>query len=68
MKQQTLSVPDISCGHCKSAIEQAVRGVAGVSEVVVNVDAKTVALSFDREETLSAIVAAIESQGYEISS
>ena len=36
------SVPGISCGHCKAAIEAAVATVAGVDAVEVDVAARTV--------------------------
>jgi len=35
-------VPDISCGHCQATIEQGLRPLEGVSEVVVDVEEKTV--------------------------
>ena len=62
----TLSVPDISCGHCKSSIEGALAPMAGVSSAVVSIDEKTVEVSFDEPATLPAIVAAIEEQGYDV--
>jgi len=67
MTTLTLSVPDISCNHCKMSIEGAVSPLAGVDEVVVHVDEKTVDLDYDgAEETLQKIIAAIEEQGYEV--
>lgn len=69
MTTKTLSVPDISCGHCKSAIEGAVGELDGVTTVEVAIDARTVDISFDDEAVgLDAIVGAIEGQGYEVAS
>jgi len=65
MKEITLTVPDISCGHCKTAIEGAV-GELGVEHVEVTIDAKQVDVRFGEDVTESAIVAAIEEQGYEV--
>lgn len=65
MTKLTLSVPDISCDHCKAAIEGAV-GSLGVEHVEVTIEAKTVAVSFDDPVSRDAIVAAIEDQGYEV--
>jgi copper chaperone len=67
MNAMTLSVPDISCAHCKMSIEGAVRPLAGVDTVEVHIDAKTVDVAWD-DSTLSleAIVDAIEDQGYEV--
>ncbi len=45
MDQITLSVPDISCAHCKSSIEGAVSKLDSVDRVDVSIDARTVASS-----------------------
>ncbi len=67
MTTTTLSVPDISCGHCKSSIEGAVGELDGISTVEVTIDAKTVDLSYDDSAvTLDTIIDAIEGQGYEV--
>lgn len=61
----TYSVPDISCNHCKHAIESEVSQVEGVASVAVDVKAKTVtvvAAPLDAQ----AIVAAIDEAGYEV--
>lgn len=59
----TYSVPEISCGHCKSTIEAAVSGLGDVSRVEVDVDAKTVVVEGGDPE---AIVTAIEDAGYDV--
>ena len=67
MTSTTLSVPDISCGHCKMSIEGAVNELAGIDKVEVAIDAKTVDLSYDADAvSLDAIIDAIEGQGYEV--
>ena len=67
MTTRTLSVPDISCGHCKSSIEDAVGPLVGVELVEVAIDERTVAIDFDGTDgTFVAIVDAIEGQGYEV--
>ena len=69
MTDITLSVPDISCNHCKSAIEGAVEPMDGVASASVTIDARTVDVTFDDEAVdLSAIITAIEDQGYEVAS
>ena len=59
------SVPGISCDHCVNAITGEVFQVAGVSEVVVDVEAKVVTV---RGEDLydSALRAAIDEAGYDV--
>jgi copper chaperone len=67
MSTRTLSVPEISCGHCKSAIEAAVAPLDGVERVEVTIEAKTVDLDYDgTDATLTTIVTAIEDVGYEV--
>lgn len=62
-----LNVPSISCDHCKRAIEDAVGGLDGVSQVVVDVAEKTVNVDLDSESVgLEAVEAAIVGEGYEV--
>lgn len=63
----TLSVPDISCAHCKTSIEGAVAPLAGVDSAEVEIDARTVEVKYDESAVeLDAIIAAIDEQGYEV--
>ena len=59
----TYVVPEISCGHCKSAIEGGVSQVPGVDRVEVDVDTKTVVV--EGTAPSEAVVAAIVEAGYE---
>jgi copper ion binding protein len=62
--ERTYSVPGISCGHCKAAIEGEVGEVAGVTLVEVDVEARTVRVLGAADD--AAIVAAIDEAGYEV--
>ena len=66
MDQITLSVPDISCEHCKTSIEGAVAGLDSVEHVDVSIDHRTVAISFVSGLDVAGVTAAIEEQGYEV--
>lgn len=67
METTKLSVPDISCDHCKTSIEAATEALPGVGSADVDIPSKTVTLSFQPAEVgLEAIVEAIEDQGYEV--
>jgi copper chaperone len=60
-----LSVPGMSCGHCEAAVKREVAGVAGVSEVTVDLDSKLVTVTgatIDRQQ----IVEAIDEAGYDV--
>ncbi len=61
---RTYSVPGISCGHCKSAIEGEVGQLADVDSVVVDIDAKTVTVEGSASD--DAIKAAVDEAGYEV--
>ncbi|MCU0270161.1 MAG: cation transporter [Acidimicrobiales bacterium] len=66
MTTRVYSVPGISCGHCKAAIEGEVSGVDGVAAVEVDVDARTVRVEGDAGD--DAVRAAIDEAGYEVAS
>jgi copper chaperone CopZ len=61
---RTYSVPEISCDHCKAAIEGEVGKVPGVDKVLVDVPGKTVAV--DGAAADDAIRAAIDEAGYDV--
>ena len=66
MTSITLSVPDISCGHCKTSIEGAVSELNGVDMVEVNLDKRTVDIAFGESLATETIIDVIESQGYDV--
>ncbi len=67
MTDITLSVPDISCDHCKTSIEGALSPLKGVALAEVSIPDRTVAVSYDNDSvTLDTIVEAIAEQGYEV--
>ena len=58
---ETITVPEIHCGHCKSSIEGALQPLAGVRSATVDIEARTVTVDYDpavtpREELVAAIV------------
>jgi len=65
MSTATYNVPDISCNHCKQAIEGEVAQVHGVACVEVDVKAKTVTVVAEPLDE-QAIVNAIDKAGYEV--
>jgi len=66
MTVRTYSVPTISCGHCKSAIEGEVAPLAGVESAIVDIDAKTLTVTGEVSE--DAVRAAVDEAGYEVAS
>jgi len=60
---RTYSVPDISCDHCKRAIETEVSAVGDVVSVDVDVEAKLVVVTGGDDPVIRA---AIDDAGYDI--
>lgn len=67
MTEKTYSVPDISCMHCKRAIEGAVSAMAGITRVEVDVDSKTVHVVFEEDIVAEAdVLATMADEGYPV--
>ncbi len=62
--QTTYSVPGISCGHCRWAIDRKVTAVAGVTAVDVDLDAKRVTVSGAFSD--ADVREAIDDAGYDV--
>lgn len=56
-------MPDISCQHCIDAITREVTAVDGVTDVAIDLDAKTVAVVGGDN---SAVLTAIDEAGYDV--
>jgi copper chaperone CopZ len=67
MESTTLVAPDISCEHCQHAIEGALRELAGVNTVKVDIPTKAVNLTYDPQKvTLAKIEEVLEDTGYTV--
>jgi copper chaperone len=61
------SVPEVHCGHCKSALEGALGPAGGVEKAEVDIAGKTVTVSYDAEAIgAPAVIDIIEGQGYDV--
>jgi copper chaperone len=58
----TLSIPDMSCGHCKAAVTAALTAVPGVAAVEVDLSDRTARVGGNAP--LPALLAALEQAGY----
>lgn len=41
----TLSIPDMTCGHCKASVESALKSLADAGDITVDLAAKTATTS-----------------------
>ena len=63
MSTRTYSVEGMSCEHCVSAITGEVGKVAGIDDVAVDLDAKTVTVTGQTVDD-AAVRAAVDEAGY----
>lgn len=67
MTTDTIHVPEIHCGHCKSAIEGALTPLSGVATARVDIDARTVTVHYDEAVVdRGRLVGEIVDQGYDV--
>jgi copper chaperone len=67
MTEKTFNVPDMSCGHCKAAVEGALNKRSGVERANADIVNGTVEVSYD-ERTVNTedLLGAIEEAGYTV--
>jgi copper chaperone len=67
MTEKTLKVPDMSCGHCKAAVEGELNKLSGVENSDADVEKGTVAVRYDETKvTTEDLKGAIEEAGYTV--
>lgn len=50
MNEVTITVYGMSCDHCKSAVEDALNSLTGVSSAEVDLDGETAVISYDENK------------------
>ncbi len=67
MTEKTLKVPDMSCGHCKAAVEDELNKLSGVKYSKADVQKGTVEVSYDESRvSTEQLNDAIEEAGYTV--
>jgi copper chaperone len=67
MTEKTFNVPDMSCGHCKAAVEGALNKRSGVERANADIVNGTVEVSYDEGTvTTNDLLGAIEEAGYTV--
>jgi copper chaperone len=64
MQKETLNVPNISCGHCVSAIESELSEVEGVNSVKADAATKTVTVQWEAPASIDGIRATLTEINY----
>ncbi|GAB3703421.1 heavy-metal-associated domain-containing protein [Halorubrum pallidum] len=62
---RTITVEGMSCDHCEQSVEEALSGVAGVTDARADRERDTAIVEGDAD--LAALVRAVEDVGYEAS-
>ena len=67
MTEKTLKVPDMSCGHCKAAVEGELNKLSGVERASADVEKGTVEVSYDEVRvTTEDLNGDIDEAGYAV--
>jgi copper chaperone len=67
MTEKTFNVPDMSCGHCKAAVEGELNKLSGVTKANADIEKGTVEVSYDEGTvTTEDLKGAIEEAGYTV--
>lgn len=64
MAQATLTVPNISCGHCVSAIESELSEMNGITAVKADAQSKTVTVEWNAPASMESIRATLQEINY----
>ncbi|AQQ55289.1 copper chaperone CopZ [Planococcus lenghuensis] len=67
MEQTTLQINGMTCGHCKAAVDGALRNLQGVQNVQVDVAKGVAEVTYNNSEvTTKNMKEAVEEQGYDV--
>ena len=63
---KVLKIEGMNCGHCVQTVEKALRAVPGVSEVNVDLTAKTASVTASDGVTEAALTNAVNDTGFDV--
>jgi copper chaperone len=67
MTDRTFNVPEMSCGHCKAAVEGELSKLSGVERSTADLEKGTVEVSYDEDRVSEEqLKGAIEYAGYAV--
>ena len=65
--EKKLNVDGMMCMHCKASVEKVLSAVPGVSDVVVDLEAKSAVVSCEASVLDADLIAAVEKKGFKAS-
>lgn len=63
--EKKMLIEGMKCMHCKASVEKALKGVAGVTDAEVDLEAKTARIVADSDVTDEALMTAVKEKGFE---
>jgi len=63
---KVLTVEGMSCGHCKAAVEKALKAVDGVENAVVDLEKKSAEVALSKDVSGEELTKAVTDAGYEV--
>jgi copper chaperone CopZ len=64
--KKVIKIEAMSCGHCSAAVTKALKALAGVNNVDVNLQTKEAAVEIDDSLADEQLKKAVEEAGYEV--
>ncbi len=64
--KKTISIEGMSCGHCSGRVTKALQELDGVTDVVVNLEAKNATLEASEAVTDALLKETVEDAGYDV--
>ena len=64
MEEHTFNIPNISCGHCTSAIESELKEIEGIVDVRSDIAGKTVTVQWQAPVTRDRIIDTLKEINY----
>ena len=63
--EKKMLIEGMKCMHCKASVEKALKGVAGVTDANVDLEAKTARIVADSDVTDETLMTAVKEKGFE---
>ena len=64
MEKKTFSIPNISCGHCTSAIERELKDLEGVKDARGSIQEKNVTVEWEAPASREKILSTLQKINY----
>ena len=63
--EKKMLIDGMKCMHCKATVEKALKGIAGVTEAEVDLEAKTARIILDADVPDDVLIDTVKEKGFE---